>query len=327
MSVDLRSLKPLTTTMNTSQGDSVQTIVDPSGQDGLIYMATAEKGLELEACHSKGSPIYHVKARRDEGEMPGTHVYYLLTAGNPFFNSSIKSGKSETKESSNNIFFTRSNFEFSVEIPPGGLLHLLHLELSHEWIETALKTAIPVAAQFPSRLFSYVPVTRNCSAIEYVKAQELFKVLAGDTRHDMALLAGALLLLSSLLDNIPEKSVQLPDNVPPAYCQKMVLAEKIIISSIKVQLPSLKEIALKTDVSESGLKRYFQKVFGKNVGDYYMMHKMELAKRMLIDKNLSIEEVSGFLGYENTRHFIDNFRQYFSFNPIEILKTKNIYFA
>ena len=313
--------------MNTSQGDSVQTIVDASGQNGLIYTATAEKGLELEACNSKGSPIYHVKARRDEGEMPGTHVYYLLTAGNPLFNRSLKSGKSETKESSNNIFFTRSNFEFYVEVPPDGPLHLLHLELSHDWIENALKSAAPVSAQFPSRLFSYAPLTRNCSATEYVKAQELFEVLAGDVRNEMALLSGALLLLSSLLDNVPENSELLPTNIPAAYCQKMVLAEKIIISSIKVQLPSLKEIALKTDVSESGLKRYFQKVFGKNVGDYYMMHKMELAKRMLIDKNLSIEEVSGFLGYENTRHFINNFRQYFSFNPIEILKTKNIYFA
>ena len=324
MSVDLRSLKPLTTTMNTSQGDRVQTIAIDSGQNGLIYMATAEKGLELEACNTS---VYHVKARREEGEMPGTHVYYLLTAGNPFFARSIKSAKSESTESSNNIFFTRNDFEFSVEIPPGGRLHLLHLGLSYEWIETTLKAAIPVTAQFPSRLFSYVPVTRNCSAIEFVKAQELFEALASDVRNDMALLSRALLLLSSLLDHIPEKGEPVPDNVPPAYCQKMMLAEKIIISSIKIQLPSLKEIALRTDVSVSGLKRYFQKVFGKNVGDYYMMHKMEMAKRMLIDKNLSIEEVSGFLGYENTRQFISNFRQYFSFNPIEILKTKNIYAA
>lgn len=77
----------------------------------------------------------------------------------------------------------------------------------------------------------------------------------------------------------------------------------------------MRGIAEQTGLSEAGLKRYFKLIYGSNIYEYYLKQKMELAKRILIERNMNVNEVASHLGYANVSSFIDVFKKYFGYQP------------
>ena len=77
----------------------------------------------------------------------------------------------------------------------------------------------------------------------------------------------------------------------------------------------MRSIAEQTGLSDAGLKRYFKVIYGSNIYEYYLQQKMELAKRMLIERNMSINEVAVHLGHANVSSFIEVFKKHFGYQP------------
>src|SRR5438477_529074 len=95
-------------------------------------------------------------------------------------------------------------------------------------------------------------------------------------------------------------------------------AEDILVDSLRNNLPPVKEIAQAVFMSESTLKRYFKVFYGKNIYEFYLQKKMELAKRMMIEENLNVSQVAREIGYENPNNFIATFKKHFGYLPGEI---------
>ena len=96
---------------------------------------------------------------------------------------------------------------------------------------------------------------------------------------------------------------------------KMLLVEKILDDHIERDLPSIELIAKQTALSESTLKRHFKSMFGKSIYEYYLQKKMEHAKRLLLEKPLTVKEVAYRLGYEKTSNFIHIFKKFHTYSP------------
>jgi AraC-like DNA-binding protein len=92
-------------------------------------------------------------------------------------------------------------------------------------------------------------------------------------------------------------------------------AEKILMQNITSGLPDLKTLAAELSMSESTLKRYFKKIYGKNIYEYYLEKKMMHARTLLDERKKSVTEIAYTLGYEKVSQFITMFKRFYGIQP------------
>lgn len=99
------------------------------------------------------------------------------------------------------------------------------------------------------------------------------------------------------------------------YHEKMIEVENILRSHLQMSLPSIEKISKTVAISESTLKRHFKQVYGKSIYEYYLHLKMELARKILIEKPVSVTEVATMLDYGKVSNFIDMFKKHHGTPP------------
>lgn len=81
---------------------------------------------------------------------------------------------------------------------------------------------------------------------------------------------------------------------------------------------SLTELAHQVGTNEFTLKKGFKELFGTTVFGFWNDIKMEHAKKMLLDSNMNISEISDIIGYKNPRHFSAAFKRKYNVLPSKI---------
>lgn len=77
----------------------------------------------------------------------------------------------------------------------------------------------------------------------------------------------------------------------------------------------LQEIADRLGVSEAHLSRQFKATYGTNFKDYLIKLKLKKAKELLLSTPLSLKEICGEIGYEDSKSFSRIFRKYVGITP------------
>jgi AraC-like DNA-binding protein len=95
---------------------------------------------------------------------------------------------------------------------------------------------------------------------------------------------------------------------------KMHLARDIVIGKLNNPV-SLPDLAKMVSTNECTLKKEFKNVFGTTVFGYIRDIKMEKAKNLLLNPNLSISEISDIIGYKNPQHFTAAFKKQYGKAP------------
>ena len=73
-------------------------------------------------------------------------------------------------------------------------------------------------------------------------------------------------------------------------------------------------------IDQSSFCRKFKKCFGTTFSNYLCSYRLERARQMLEEKNLSVSEVSNKAGYANTSYFIKKYRQAYGITPKQSMK-------
>lgn len=102
---------------------------------------------------------------------------------------------------------------------------------------------------------------------------------------------------------------------------KMHEVREILMTNIGNQL-SLRTLAHMVGTNEFNLKRNFKIAFGTTVYNYLNQYKMEQAKTILIEKDISIAELSQKMGYKYATHFSSAFKKYFGYLPNKLKSAK-----
>lgn len=79
--------------------------------------------------------------------------------------------------------------------------------------------------------------------------------------------------------------------------------------------PSLVELAHLVGTNEFTLKRDFKTLFGTTVFEMLRQHRMARARALLLDTELSIQEVAERVGYRHGSHFSTAFKRTFGHPP------------
>ncbi len=81
---------------------------------------------------------------------------------------------------------------------------------------------------------------------------------------------------------------------------------------------SLVDLSKKFGINQNKLKTQFREMFGIPVIGYLYDLKMEHARKLLLDKEMFVNEVSSIVGYRNPNHFATAFKRKFGLNPSKL---------
>ena len=100
--------------------------------------------------------------------------------------------------------------------------------------------------------------------------------------------------------------------------EKIMYAREILVEHICEPL-TIKELSRKAAINECYLKKGFKEMFGTTIFDFFQSQRMEHAKYLLYEKELSVTDVSLILGYSSISHFSTAFKNHTGIKPCELL--------
>ena len=101
---------------------------------------------------------------------------------------------------------------------------------------------------------------------------------------------------------------------------KIKHAKEIIIEDMN-NPPSLDELAKKVGLNIKKLKNDFKEFYGAPVFTFLLNYKMDLAKNLLLEQKLNVNEIALSLGYSTSSHFIAAFKRKFGITPKQFAKS------
>jgi len=103
-------------------------------------------------------------------------------------------------------------------------------------------------------------------------------------------------------------------DIKSIYRAREVLDDRILVPTSLVCLAKL------VCLNEFKLKHGFKRIFGETVHAYVIAKRLELARQLFEQKQMSVSEVAGAIGYANASHFAQAFRKKFGVNPRDYLR-------
>lgn len=101
--------------------------------------------------------------------------------------------------------------------------------------------------------------------------------------------------------------------------ERLHYAKEIILQRMNEPC-SLMQLAKLTGLNDFKLKKGFKDLFGTTVFGYLLEERMHLARRRLLEGEMSIAAIAMEVGYKNATHFTAAFKRYFGFLPSEAKK-------
>ena len=101
---------------------------------------------------------------------------------------------------------------------------------------------------------------------------------------------------------------------------KLKQVKEIIIDQMNAP-PSLDELAKEVGLNIKKLKTDFKEFYGAPVFTFLLNFKMDLAKKLLQEQQLNVNEIAIHLGYSTSSHFITAFKRKFGITPKQFAKT------
>ncbi|MCR9154559.1 MAG: helix-turn-helix transcriptional regulator [Croceimicrobium sp.] len=103
--------------------------------------------------------------------------------------------------------------------------------------------------------------------------------------------------------------------------QKIRLAKKILIEKM-TDPPTIPQLAKEIGLNEYRLKEGFKNIYGTTVFKYLSDYRMDVARHILEDGKVKVNEAAYQIGYTNPSHFIAAFRKKFGVTPKKYLMNR-----
>lgn len=290
--------------------------LDQKAGDGAIKVLDIEEGLQIRIwdCTFNTELNIHRRTCENPADKTFTLVYYL-TPGT--FSLQGTPGTNGTISHLWNTVFMTSDAEFNVQIMPGRPMQCLSLNFTPQW----LQDNIFVDADFHDNFFQHQVIdTKPFVVFESINNNEQM-VIGNLFQNKYHQSFGKFFFRSKALNLLTEFFLKMRRRISAQrgttlyHEQQMVLAEKKLMDNLNSGLPDIKHMAAELSISESTLKRYFKKIYGKNIYEYYLEKKMIHARHLLDSRKSTVTEIAYTLGYEKVSQFITMFKRFYGIQP------------
>jgi AraC-like DNA-binding protein len=297
------------------KSDSIISLDETTGE-GTIQVLDIEDGLQIRIwdCMFNSELNIHRKVSPNPGDKTFTLVYYLTPGTFVLENCSAAPGAITTLW--NTVFMT-SDSEFKVRILPNKPIRCLSLNFTPEWLQKNIFSDVDFHDHFfHQQLMDPKPFVmfESLTQIEERVISSLFQ--SQDQRS-----FGKLFFRSKALNVMIEFFLKIRGRISSLhgttlYHEKQITeAERKLMQNLDKGLPDIRLIASELSISESTLKRYFKRVYGKNMYEYFLEKKMAQARKLLDERKNSVTEIAYMLGYEKVSQFINIFKRHYGIQP------------
>lgn len=102
-----------------------------------------------------------------------------------------------------------------------------------------------------------------------------------------------------------------------------VLMTKIISNYIETtyKTANLSEISAKLNISIFQMSRFIKEKFGQTFKELLQEKRFQVAKRLLLETDLSVNDIANNIGYENNSYFHKKFKEKYDYTPAEYRKS------
>jgi len=107
--------------------------------------------------------------------------------------------------------------------------------------------------------------------------------------------------------------------------QAIKKSKEILIQNIK-NPPSIIELSKMVRINDFKLKIGFKEIFGETPYNLLINYKLDLAKNLLQQGDMNINEIATYIGYKYTQSFSSAFSKRYGVSPKDILKRKKYYY-
>ena len=107
--------------------------------------------------------------------------------------------------------------------------------------------------------------------------------------------------------------------LPPTEIEKVEQAREIIAQNIE-KPPSLSELSRLIGMNSNKLGKHFKQLFGVPVFKYLQDQRLQKAYQLLDGKEMTVQEVAWFVGYESLSSFSNAFHKKFGIRPSAVGK-------
>jgi AraC-like DNA-binding protein len=208
---------------------------------------------------------------------------------------------------------------------PKGEIKLFHLNIDSEYFLQQFSSEDKVADRFKNSILkSAVSVASQQPGYIYPEMRSIIKAIMNNPYKDglkkmyLEIKTFELLILQFLQfgDSIKNDTLL-------SRKEKQIAAEvRMLLDENMLHPWTLDELAQKTGSNIQTVKKSFKGLYNTNVFNYYQQLRMDYARHLLLDLDITVAEVSDMLGYSHQNHFSSAFKKCFGFPPSE-LKAKS----
>ena len=150
--------------------------------------------------------------------------------------------------------------------------------------------------------------------------KELFEIKENDPLSQIKRLSSVIHLIEKSLHSfMRQEQAALPRTVKKNDLESMQHVEQILSSRLE-GFPSLESLAHEVFMSTSKLKNLFKQVYGHTLYDYYNKSRLQRARELLSNGQVSIKQAGSEIGFSNLSHFAKAFRKEFGILPRDLVK-------
>ncbi len=312
------SFSNLAEVFNTTSENGLIRIPDNYGF-GYIKKIKLDQGVEMRVWDFNIiKPIaFHKLSHRYEKDEKYFHIGYLLTTESLGLSNKAFPKLMHLPHGMNIVFFS-SDTEMNFEIEGSTGLHAIDVSLTYSWLMEAFDESDDKIRTFIAELNEKpypAMLLESCSPSEYRIVSDIYTAVASNLKSHLHIKAEVLLLIAEFFRKISSRSAQEILESKVLYYDKIMMAERILKEQLNGIFPGVDAIAKKVALSESTLKRYFKTVFNKSLNEYYLELRMEHAKRLMLEKPITVNEVAAMLNYEKVSSFIETFKKHHGYSP------------
>jgi AraC-like DNA-binding protein len=221
------------------------------------------------------------------------------------------------------VYLTNTMFDLSYRAPAGVKATGINMNLSPQWM--AKYIGITQNEEVLAEYIRLKSASYNMEVLdrEYNKYLDeiMDKSLKEHPLYPAKLENSVMMLIERFFTRVAEK-MRNKQNSAPRYSRedlmKVMEVENCITARNEKNIPTIDDLARKSLMSTSKLKKLFKDVYGAPIFEYHQRSRMEKAKYMLLSGNYSVKDIGYSLGYSNLSNFSTAFKKEFNCLPSEI---------
>lgn len=249
------------------------------------------------------------------------YVSTFVMAGN--IDTEIKDMKQSFKQQQRQHSFTHADIEEGAHNINAGETSLLYLNIKPE----KLHELFPEWCSYTKNLYHRNGnrkffVTQAISAQRNTNIQQLLmaaesKTFNHLTRH-LYVEAKSMELLALQIDEIIASSGLKPMNVITNADKEKLVALYDYVNNNYLESLTLSKLAKRFTLNEFKIKKGFKQLYNQTVFNYILTLRMQKAKELLMETDMTVSEVSDMIGYSSVHNFSNSFYKMYNYRPVKI---------